>query len=321
MKSRFGLILAVFCTFSAFAAEPSPTRLKLALNWKAEPEFGGFYAAKLGGAFKHNGLEVEVLEGGAGTPVVQMIATGKADFGISAADEVVISQERGTDVTALFAVYQTNPQGVMSHPSQGFKTLADLFAAPGTLAIQGGAPHTLYLKGKFPNARVKLVPYLGGIGNFLTDKTYSQQCFITSEPLSAKKKNEPTKTFLIADAGFNPYATVVVARRSYLEKNPQVAKAFVEAVRQGWGEYLKSPDQANQTMAKLNPSMDLATFKEVAEVQKPFILGETGGVPDAKSDAELGKMTAERWKAISAQLLQLKLIQKAPAVEGLFRNY
>lgn len=321
MKKVIVLVLASLWAASAFAAEVHPTHLRLALNWKAEPEFGGFYAAQLGGAFKRNGFDVEVLEGGAGTPVVQMIATGQAEFGISAADEVVISQERGTDVTALFAVYQTNPQGLMVHPSQGFKNIGDLFASNTTLAIQSGAPHTLYLKNKFPGSKVKLVPYLGGIGNFLTDEKYSQQCFITSEPLEAKKKGKPTQSFLIADAGFNPYATVLVARRSYLEKNPQIAKLFVEAVRQGWGEYLKSPDQANQHMSKLNPSMELATFQEVAEVQKPFIVGETGGKPDAKRESELGKMSSERWKSITDQLLQLKLIKKAPAADGLFRNY
>src|SRR5580765_7334684 len=193
--------LLVSLPFTSHAADAKKTTaLQFALNWKAEPEFGGFYAAKLAGGFEKRGLKVEITEGGAGTPVVQMVANSKVPFGIAAADEVVLSQARGADVVALFAVYQTNPQGIMVHPERGFKSIGDVFAAPGTLAIQSGAPYTLFLQAKFANAKVKLVPYAGGIAQFLTDANYSQQCFVTAEPLLAKKKNKPAASFLIADA-------------------------------------------------------------------------------------------------------------------------
>jgi NitT/TauT family transport system substrate-binding protein len=291
------------------------TALRFSLNWKAEPEFGGFYAAKLSGSFEKRGLNVEITEGGAGTPVVQMVANSKVPFGIAAADEVVLSQARGTDVVALFAVYQTNPQGIMVHPERGFKSLGDVFGAPGTLAIQSGAPYTLFLQAKFANAKVKLVPYAGGIAQFLTDANYSQQCFVTAEPLLAKKKNKPTQSFLIADAGFNPYGTVVIARRQYIEKNPKQVRDLVDAIRDGWNEYLRAPESANAWMVKLNPAMDSETIKESAEVQKPFILAAN------TPNKELGKMSAERWTTLVNQLFELKLIKKKPAVEKLFQNF
>ena len=292
-----------------------PAAVKMALNWKAEPEFGGFYAATLGGAFDKRGLNVDIVEGGAGTPVVQMVANGKIPFGIAAADEVVLSQARGTDVVALFAVYQTNPQGILVHPERGFKSIGDVFAAPGTLAIQSGAPYTLFLQAKFANATVKLVPYAGGIAQFLTDAKFSQQCFVTAEPLLAKKKNKPAATFLIADAGFNPYGTVVIARRQYLEKNPKQVRDQIAAIRDGWSDYLRAPENANAAMVKLNPAMDAETMKASAEVQKPFILAAN------TPDKELGKMSAERWSTLVDQLFAMKLIKKKPAVDQLFQNF
>ena len=297
------------------AASGKPTALQLALNWKAEPEFGGFYAAKLSGDFEKRGLNVEIAEGGAGTPVVQMVANSKVAFGIAAADEVVISQARGTDVVALFAVYQTNPQGIMVHPARGFKSLADVFASSGALAIQSGAPYTLFLQAKYPNAKVKLVPYAGGIAQFLTDANYSQQCYVTSEPLLAKKKNKPVASFLVADAGFNPYGTVLIARRQYVEKNQKQTRDFIEAVRNGWSEYLRAPQAANARMVKLNPAMDADTMKAAAEVQKPFILAAKAPSKD------LGKMSAERWSTLVNQLFDLKLIKKKPVVEKLYQNF
>ena len=308
------LLASILVAFPAAAAS-APVNLQFALNWKAEPEFGGFYAAKLSGYFEKRGLNVDITEGGAGTPVVQMVANNKVPFGIAAADEVVIAQARGADVVALFAVYQINPQGIMVHPERGFKSIADVFNSPGTLAIQNGSPHTLFLQAKFGKAKVKLVPYAGGIATFLTDPNYSQQCFVTSEPLLAKKKSVPVGSFLIADEGFKPYGTVVVARRAYIEKNPQHTRDFIDAVRDGWQEYLRAPQSANALMVKLNPAMEADTMKEAAEVQKPFIIG--ADVPLR----EIGKMTAGRWTTLVNQLYDIKLIKTKPAAEKLFQNF
>ena len=196
--------VTILLAIAGTGATVMAAKLQFALNWKAEPEFGGFYAAKLSGSFQKRNLDVDITEGGAGTPVVQMVANSKVPFGIAAADEVVISQARGTDVVALFAVYQINPQGIMAHPERGFKSIADIFNSPGTLAIQNGSPHALFLQSKFRNYKVTLVPYAGGVATFLTDPNYSQQCFITSEPLIARRKGKPAQSFLIADAGFKP---------------------------------------------------------------------------------------------------------------------
>lgn len=316
MKVILLLISLMVLPYAGEAGEATKaTAVKFALNWKAEPEFGGFYAAKLAGSFAKRGLDVEITEGGAGTPVVQMVANGKVPFGIAAADEVALSRARGTDVVALFAVYQTNPQGIMVHPERGFKSIGDVFAAPGTLAIQSGAPYTLFLQAKFADAKVKLVPYAGGIAQFLTDANYSQQCFVTAEPLLAKKKNKPAASFLIADAGFNPYGTVVVARRQYIDKNPKLARDLIEAIRDGWSEYLRAPESANALMVKLNPAMDSETMRESAEVQKPFILAAN------TPNKELGKMSSARWTTLVDQLFAMKLIKKKPAVAKLYQNF
>jgi NitT/TauT family transport system substrate-binding protein len=309
---RFVLLLGSFLLFShsSMAAD----KIKLALNWKPEPQFGGFYSADINGHFKQNGITAEILEGGMGTPVVQMIAAGKADFGIASGDEVVMSRANGGDVVALFAVYQTNPQGLMTHAERGFKSIADLFKSPGTLALQKGLPYAMYLMKKYPSPKVQLVPYLGGIQNFLSDKNFSQQCFVTSEPLAARKQGAKEKTFLIADEGYNPYTTVLITRGDTLKNKPRLVKSMVAAVRAGWRDYLDKPDGINKKMSELNKAMDLATFTESANAQKALI--ETA---ETKKSG-LGTMTEDRWKQLSQQLLDLKVIRKAPPVGSIFTN-
>jgi NitT/TauT family transport system substrate-binding protein len=294
------------CSRSAENKGAALRHVKLALNWVAEPEFGGFYAARDGGAFKREGLEVEIQSGGAGVPVVQMVAAGQADFGIVAGDEVIIARARGADVIPIFATYQTSPHGLMVHASRGAKGIADVLSS-GTLAVEPGAAYVLFLKKKYGFDKVKIVPYDGGVARFVVDKDFAQQCFITSEPIAARRKGADPKVFLVADEGFTPYEAVVVTRRALWKESPDQVRAFARAVRAGWRAYLDDPGPANAVMGKLNTAMDAETFREAAAAQKPLI-------EDAQTK-KLGMMTRERWETLGKQLLELGVIDKVPPVD------
>ncbi len=313
MKIVFLLVLG----FASLAQAKSiaAQKVSITLNWKAEPEFGGFYSAALSGPCMKRGLECEIIEGGASTPTIQMVAAGKIDFAIANGDEVVLSRANGADVVSLFAPYQTDPHGIMVHESSGVKDLKDLLSrADFKVALQRGIGATLFVEKKFAPVKAQLVPYTGGVAAFLNDAKFAQQCFVTSEPLAAKKQGKPAKAFLIADEGYNPYSVTLVTRGEVLKKSPALVKSVVAAVREGWLDYLKSPDAMNKHMAGLNKSMDLETFGKIAEAQKSLI--ETA---DTKKNG-LGTMTEDRWRVLVDQMAELKMIKKKPEAKTLFLN-
>lgn len=305
------LLLGVFACGKENAsgeAGSSGEPIKLQLNWKPEPQFGGFYAAKNTGAFSKHRVNVEVIEGGVGTPTVQMVAAGKVEFGIVSADELVLARDKGADVVALFAAYQTCPQGIMTHAEAGLKQIGDVFQTPGTVAMQKGLPYSNYLEKKYGFEKVKIVPSpFGDLSVFRTDPRYSMQCFVTSEPLAAARAGLKVKTFLISEAGYNPYTTVLVTRGDYLKSDQQTVKAVVDAVREGWTAYLADPVSTNAAMQQMNPTMDSQTFSESAAAQKPLI--ET----EETKKLGLGVMTSERWQTLIEQLAELNLIEHKPA--------
>ena len=286
-----------------------PAATKLALNWKPEPEFGGFYAAP----YARHGLTVEVLPGGSGTPTVQMVGAGSVDFGIVSADEVILARSNGNDVVALFAVFQDSPTGIMAHASRNLSSIADVLK-DGTLALESGLPYARLLKQKYGFNHVKVVPSPGGdITSFLHDEKFAQQCYLTSEPITARKKGASVKAFAISEIGYNPYTTVLAVSGESLRKHPETAKAMVAAVREGWRSYLDDPKAVNQKMNQLNPSMDLDTFAEAAEVQKQFI--ET----DISRRDGLGTMSRERWDTLIKQFKDLGDISKTIPAEDCYR--
>ena len=306
MKS-FTIILALFVAQTVFAKP-----VEIILNWKAEPEFGGFYAGVIQNLYIKYGIEVKVIEGGSGTPTVQMLANGKADFAIVSADEIILSQDRNpkNKVKALFAVYQTAPYSIMTHQERGFKTLKDVFQTEGLLSLQSGLLYYPYLVKKFGKPKAQVVPYTGGVANFLKDKKFSQQGFATTEPLAAEKGGAKVKNFLIADEGFNPYLVVLAAREDFIKKNPELVENIIRGSQDGWNFYLQNPKSVNEYMAKLNKSLDLETFHKAADIQKPFI--EVKGTT-------VGSMSEERWTTLVNQLHELGLIKTKPSAKDLVR--
>jgi len=303
-------IVVLWLLSSTVQAAPSvsggklaPKSVTLLLNWKPEAEFGGFYEAETCGAYAKEGLKVTILPGGVGTPSSQMVAAGKAEFGVSSADAIVLSQDRGADVVALFAVYQKNPQGLLVREDRGVKEMKELFSS-GVLAVQQGLPYFQFLQRKFQPVKAKIVPYLGGISQVTQDKNTAQQCFATSESILLDQKGIKGRTFLAAEAGFDPYTTVVTVRRAWAEKNRSTVEAFRRAILEGWKQYLKAPEATNKIMNALNPTMDFATLERSAEVQKAFI--ET---PEAALKG-IGYMSDARWTQVADQLKELGLVKK-----------
>lgn len=293
-----------------------PAQVRLTLDWKPEPEFGGFYSAKQTGEFDRRGLDVDLRSAGPGAPTWMLVATGKTDFATTAADQVLIARSQTpqpADVVAIFATYQTSPQAVMAHKARGFTSLKDVFVNPGTLAAEDNA-WLRHCRQKFGPVQVKIIGYSGAIAPFLINPDYSQQCFVFSEPILAKRQSPSSdpQTFLVAESGYNPYTTVVITSGTILREHPERVHAMIEACQAGWRTYLDDPTAANQMMFELNRDMDLETFASAAAAQQALI--ET----DETRKLGLGCMTQQRWNELGEQLVNLNVVKQAPPARQCF---
>ncbi len=305
-RASLGLFLLSLLLLAACTGEQGPPstlhKTALQLNWVPEPEFGGYYAAQERGAFGAEGLEVAIRPGGAQSPVEQMVAAGQVEFGITSADSLLMARDRGADLVAIYAAYQSFPEGIMVHASRGLKTMAEVFQG-GTLGVIPGTPFLKLLERDYGLGKMKVVPHDNNIAPFLHDPRMAQQCFISSEPIVARRAGADPQVFMLKDIGFNPYTGLVITRRQTLEAHPERVRALVRAVRQGWRAYLADPAPANGIMHALNPTMAAETFAEAALIQQPLIQGQV-------NDEALGTMTLERWRTLAEQLHGLGLIER-----------
>lgn len=291
------LTLLLACSTPAPEAQPvAPSRkaLKVALNWFPEPEFGGFYDALLNGTYGAAGLDVTLVPGGPGVPVLEMLASGQVDVAISGADDLLLKRARGLDAVAIFPGFQDSPVGLMVHAEAGLTALAQVQS--GTIAIEAGSPFQLYLwASQGWEGKVAMVPTSGGLGAFAADPTLIQQAYVTSEPCVAEGQGVHVNFIPGREAGWNPYASLaVVAGR---DTQAAWVAAFAAASKEGWTHYLRAPAVANAEISRLNPDMPLERMGCIAERQAPYVVGTDG----------LGAMTSARWKQAADALTKVGL--------------
>lgn len=289
------LALALACATEAPAppvvAAPEPVRVRIALNWYPEPEFGGYYAAKTAGLYDKAGLDVEILPGGPGAPVLELLAAGQAEVAVAAAEDLLVRRAKGLDAVAVLPGLQDSPAGLLVHAGRA-SSLADV---KGRVAIEQGAPFQRFLAATYGwESHVEIVPTTGTLGPFAADKDLAMQAFVTAEPCVAEAQGLAV-TFLPArESGWNPYASVAVVNGGAVDA-PWV-KAFRDATVEGWNMYLKDPSAANAVIAKGNLNMTPALLTCIVARQAPFVTGSDGGI---------GAMTKARWDALAAALTKV----------------
>jgi len=126
-----GLVLAACTTPAATTAAPEPTTaaptpIRLQLQWVAQSQFAGYYAAQAEGYYKDEGLEVTILEGAPDITPQQVCANGGAEFCLAWVPKALQSREGGADLVNISQVFQRSGTLEVSFASKGINSVEDL---------------------------------------------------------------------------------------------------------------------------------------------------------------------------------------------------
>ena len=271
-------------------------------NWVAEGEHGGFYQALADGTYRKYGLDVTILPGGPSVNNRILLPVGKIDFYMSANTllgfDAVAQNVPTIDVAALF---QKDPQVLIAHPDQGIDKLQDLKSLTLFISKDGMAGYYQWLKADYGFKDTQVKPYTFNPQPFLADKKSAMQGYVTSEPFAIEKEAKiKPRVFLLADAGFSGYSTLIETRRELVENKPDLVQRFVDASIIGWYNYIYHDNTAgNALIKKQNPEMSddllaytVATLKEhgIVDSGDTAMLG-IGAMTDARMKDFFDKMT------------------------------
>jgi len=91
---------------SGGASGGATTKIRFQLQWVAQAQFAGYYAALDQGYYKDEGLDVSFVLGGPNIDNVQAVAAGNAEIGTAWLPNMLRSREGGTDLVSIAQVFQ-----------------------------------------------------------------------------------------------------------------------------------------------------------------------------------------------------------------------
>jgi NitT/TauT family transport system substrate-binding protein len=287
-----------FALVTGAEAASSPaalTKIRFVTDWKAQAEHGGFYEALAEGLYRKAGLDVTIIEGGPAVNVPQMLAGGAADFGIGSDSFIALNLvKQNAPIKAVMAVFQKNPQVLLTHPRADVKKLADMKGMPIMISDAATVAWWPWLRAKYGFSDSQIRKYTFNLAPFLVDPKAIQEGYLSSEPYTIETQAHiKPQVFLLADNGFPSYANLIFVAQKWIDSDPKAVQAFVTATRNGWLDYMNGdPRPANALIKRDNPEMTDALIKQAIAKLKAYGIVMSG---DA-STLGLGVMTDARWK-------------------------
>ncbi len=299
----FALAVCVGCAESTSSSSSDANEVngkqsvKLSLNWYPEAEHGGYIAGKTLGLFEAAGIEMEIVPGGPGAPttIIAELAAGRTQFAISDADNVVKARATGLPLVAVLAPLQNSPRCIMVHEKSGITKLVEL--ANVELAISEQRPFALWMKKKLPLTNVRMVPFNGLVGEFVSKPDFAQQAYSFSEPFVAKEQGSDPKVLMLSEIGFNPYACLLVTTEMLIADQPELVRNVVKCSAEGWKKYLENPATVNESIHAMNKDMSLPALE--------FGAKDMVNLCAVKPDQKFGEMSEARWQELVAQIEEL----------------
>ncbi len=321
MKRIFILLLTFVLLFSVVSCgeenEDTET-VTLVLDWTPNTNHTGLYVALEKGYYKDAGLDVKIEqppEDGA----TALVASGRAQFGIDFQDYLApaFSSEDPVPVTAVAALIQHNTSGIISMADKGItspKKLEDNSYATWDLPTEKAIIKSCMDKEGGDFEKVELIP------STVTDTVTAIQTNVDSvwiyyawDGIACDVKGLDTNYFAFSDIDpvFDFYTPVLIANNSFLESDPDTARAFLEATSKGYADAITDPEAAAEILCEYAPELDPEIVKASQEWLKDRYI----------DDAEKwGVFDEERWNTFFDYLWENKLIEKEIADNFGFTN-
>ncbi len=290
----FGLAgLLAACGGSPAPAASSPAaKVSLQLNWFHEAEFAGYYVAAAKGFYKANGLDVEIREGGPGSPAVDHVVDNSATFAISSFGEQKDLIAAQKPVTAVMAAFQIPPLVIFSLAQSGISQPADLVGRRVGITTdywRAVLDQTLLAAG-VDTSRVKTVKVDAEDLQALYDgKVDAWLGYAQDEPIQAETAGHAVRTIFPADYGVGGYEGLVLVNDSTIKSDPQLVRSFVRASQEGWRYAVEHPDEAAQILLTWAPKPGLALQKLAVRAVAPLV---------DTPQAAIGWIDEARWRQL-----------------------
>jgi len=254
-------------------ANPQPESISLQLSWLNQFQFAGFYVAKQKGFYDAVDLNVTIKEYQQGHNVVDDVLEGKSTYG-TGKSSLVIDRSQGRPVVALMALFQHSPS-VLITTNPLIHSPTDLYDRMIMMSMDeaNSVPIMAMLLSHGIQAKdIFLQPHSFKIEDLINRNTDAMACYISNEPFLLNERNITHTIFDPRAYGFDFYGDILFTSEKELQQNPERAKHFYQASKQGWEWAFSHIDETAQIIFEHYNSQhkSLKALKYEGKVLKTF---------------------------------------------------
>ncbi len=291
--------------------------VSIALDWFPWANHSGLYVAKERGYFEEQGLDVNIYVPGDPSTVLQTVAAGKDDFGISYQPEVLIARKQGIDVVSIMAMVQHPLNSVMTLEESGIVTPKHLegkkVGSPGVPSDDALIDSVLKHEG-LSIEDVEMV----NVGYDLVASLLSNRvdaiigAYWVHESISANNQGYELNIMKMEENGVpDYYELVIVASESMIAENPDVVQKFVNGVMRGYEDAMSDPLDAVALLKELKPETDLEIENPGVKLLAPLWATETG---------VFGWQENDRWEDFAQWMVDAGRLSDVSGISEAFTN-
>lgn len=302
---------------SAMAAE---RELVLQLRWDHQFQFAGFYAAQWHGFYEDAGLDVVLRPAfatdGSLIDVTQAVETGRAQFGIGAAD-ILLARNEGADLVVVASLFQHSAVTFFARTGTQLETLSDLVnlrvaRRTGDL-VDVEFQVMLAAEGVDPGL-IRPAPFTireGYLGDLAAGRVDVMPGYSIGTLYDAMRRGMALKSLSPRTYGIDFYGDSLFVTRAFAEANPELVSRFVAASLRGWHYALDNPQEIVERIAETyRPAFPIDDFRSFLEFQTDPVARLVQPFGEA---VEIGHVNPERWRRMHQLLVDAGLIQGAAA--------
>lgn len=251
-----GALLLTFGLSACNAGAPTEaalTPIRLTMGYIPNIQFAPIYVALEKGYFEAAGVDV-TLEYGNEADAVALVGAGEQTFSIASGEQVLLAREQGLPVVYVAAWYEEYPVGVVSLAEAGIKVPANLAGArvgiPGLYGASYIGFRALLNAAQLTEAEVDLrsIGY-NQVEALVTDQIDSAVIYLANEPVVLRSQGEDVDVIRVDDY-LQLVANGLVTNEDALKEQPEMVKAFVQAMLQGITDTAADPEAAYQISEK-----------------------------------------------------------------------
>jgi NitT/TauT family transport system substrate-binding protein len=269
-------MLSVATAGSALAQE----KLIFSLQWIANGNNFGVFAAKEQGFYREANLDVDVQRGYGSGDTAKRVATGTAGMGIADAASVIVGRSNGLKVKQVASLYERPPDAIFFIKGNRINTPKDLEGR--TIGATAGEATVNFLpifaaNAGFDHKKLEILNMSPSAkyASLVAKTVDSIVGFVNEEPAiqsAAEKTGLQVGRFVFSDYGINYYSLGVIASDDMIAKRPELVRHVALATMRGYAWAMKNPQGAADAFVKNYPESSRAIALQQWDVALPLIL-------------------------------------------------